>query len=172
MNVRTAAKILTAIHWRYIRRELIHRPHTVREALSVMSRHPRLVERIACRPEVVHWWGCDCEIKPALVHHRFGDGSFWGTVSPLNTRPDYYLVMGDSSWAQPDAIWDVLETDILPAIEDQYGRFDRECDLYYDELGWPALNDNCGCTWQFPCYRAVMARQYRCDRWYRRLRAS
>lgn len=176
MNIRIAAKILTTVdRWP---RYSIHRPQSVREALSTMSRYPQLVERIVCRPEAVCWWGSDYQIIPALVHERFGDGAFWGTIQPLNTRPEYYLVMGDSAWERPDAIWDVLDSDILPAIEDQYGRHDFECDFCdctgwgqghddcecYDERGWPALDDECGCGWCFPCYRAVTAKQYRIDR--------
>ncbi|MFA6358995.1 MAG: hypothetical protein WCY09_10105 [Candidatus Omnitrophota bacterium] len=182
MNIRTAAKILTAVdRWP---RHLIHRPQSVREALSIMSRHPKLVERIVCRTERVHFLGSDYQITPVLVHQRFGDGCGWGTVQPLNTRSDYYIVMGDSSWERNDAIWDVLESEILPAIEDQYGRYDFECVLCgctgwgeghdncecYRERGWPALDDDCGCGWCFPCYRAVTAEQYRIDTWHRKTR--
>lgn len=186
MKVRTAKQILRTIDSRRLRQGRIHRPATVREALRVMSRFPKVVDKMVCTPQTVHRWGYDHVITPVLIYQRFGDGGFWGTLSPMNDRPEEYLIMGDSAWAadpNSDSFRDALDRDIYPAIEDQCGSQQFYCDICNktyaengdrcckDERAWPALDDE-GSSWCFPVFDAQRANDYRFARAGRRWRKA
>jgi len=178
MTKRTAAKILKVLDSRRASNRILHRAGAIHDALAVMSRYPSDVESLICRPHKVHWWGRDYRVRPVLVHKRFGDGRYWGTLSPMNERPDYYIVMGDSAWRDENIFLDALDVDIYPAIEERYGRQSFWCDVcdlcYADEPNeccseqrqWPALDDE-GSTWCFPMYRVQPIQE---RRWWRQWR--
>lgn len=122
----------------------------------------RLVEQ----PQEVEFWGQKYTITPRLLTRRFGDGKKLIHVTPLNTRPDYYVVCVGSRWqtdncADPDVgplLCDRID-DILDAIEDQFGsahcgscggHYGEDCCAACDGELWadfPALNDDAGVCW-------------------------
>jgi hypothetical protein len=113
-------------------------------------------------------WGQEREISPVLCDTVYGDGLKLFRLTTINSRPNYYVVRGDSSWAaelDPDAktgtdFRDVLDQ-VLGDIEAQFGRalpeeaeFDDEDGAWLDEDGapvekaeWPALDDETGTAW-------------------------
>lgn len=114
----------------------------------------------------VHFWGQEYEVTPVLVHEALGDGKQIIGFSPLNTRPNYYVVLVDSRWCLDNAKWDAAESfadhvdDVYQAIEDEYGWsrwcpdecedgtcWDRGKECPHGNLPWPALNDGAGCSW-------------------------
>ena len=157
------------------------RQHDLEKALGLLSKKPEVVERIACKPHWCRFWGSRYFVEPALVYERFGDGRCWGTLSPTNTRPNHYLIMGDSSWSDcrgstSAAFYTALDQLILPAIEEQYGSdtfwceecgnewWEEENTCCSRERCWPAL-DSEGCGWCFPCYRNYYVSKSQKRRW-------
>lgn len=167
MKLRQAVKILKSIE--LYQRTRYHPQGKVDEAFGILSKHPSIVEPIACKPHWVLFCGKRHFIKPELVRHRFGDGRLWGTLSPLNTRPNYYLFFGDSSWisgrrnSNDDKFRDALDAEIYLAIADQFGDDSFYCEICggcnweekneccASERDWPALNTEGSC-WSVPCY--------------------
>lgn len=122
------------------------------------------------RHREVHWWGRDYKVKPAVVNTHLGDGKLLLWFSPLNTRPDYYLIRVDSTFfGEPgsEADYDNV-ADVIEAIAEEYGEKERErehlaedlreqgieptgenTDLAGNEgrLGWPVLSLDSGYTW-------------------------
>ncbi|MDR3797997.1 MAG: hypothetical protein P4K93_07580 [Terracidiphilus sp.] len=110
-------------------------------------------------PEMISWlerkqaaylWGQKSFIKPVFIEHALGNGDLLLAVTPLNTRPNYYLIRIDSNWLKKDdteTIYDHLD-EIEDAIEEQCGRRDYEDDDGNECLAeWPALNINSGISW-------------------------
>lgn len=110
----------------------------------------------------VDFWGRRHTIHPRLVDEKFGDGLGLITFTPLNTRPNYYVVRVDSSLVLNEDCEDTglsshaFYDDVLPliyeAIEEQFGNVywsrdeedgDPEAELY----PWPALDDGAGAGW-------------------------
>jgi hypothetical protein len=95
-------------------------------------------------------WGQKHMIKPVFIEKAFGNGELLVALTPLNTRPNYYLIRIDSAWLDkenPETIYDHLD-DIYEAIEDECGTRDYEDDDGKEQLAeWPALNLNAGCSW-------------------------
>jgi len=103
-------------------------------------------------------WGQRRSITPRLCSKVFGDGQLVLTFTPLNTRPESYTILVDSSlWiGDPKAghddeadlfgLIDVgTDTDeaIIDVLEDEYGRAWR-----VDEDDEDACKDHCGeCEW-------------------------
>lgn len=181
MRFRTAKKILKILDTPRLCGRSPLRPDKIHEALGIMSRAPRAVERLVCRPTRIRFWGQYSVVTPALVYQRFGDGRCWGTLSPMNTRPNFYLIMGDSSWeADPDSdsFRDAFDEEIYPAIDEQYGTTDFWCDVCdkeYAEIGdecclpdraFPSRDPD-GSVWCFPCYPTGW-RDYHCRQVWRR----
>lgn len=96
------------------------------------------------RPEQVRFWGGEYTVMPRLCSRVFGDGRALMYLTPLNTRPNYYVLQVDSSWdLDGDEMHDRID-DIYDALEDQFGP------AYDDEVGereWPALDIDAGSTW-------------------------
>lgn len=99
-------------------------------------------------------WGQKHMIKPEFIEGHLGAGDFLMGLSPLNTRPNYYLIRIDARWwasdgrrQNPEEFYDRLD-DIYEAIENECG-----CKEFEDDDGetqtaeWPALDLDSGCSW-------------------------
>jgi len=78
-------------------------------------------------------WGQESETTPTLVHTVFGDGRSIITLEPTNSRPDYYVMLADSSINSfEDALEFIADNEelVFQAIEEEYGNVD---DQQYDE---------------------------------------
>jgi hypothetical protein len=87
-----------------------------------MARRLTKAEKAALtKPHFRELWGRKYKVEPALVEKVFGDGKKLLCLTPLMTRPNYYVVQIDSKW-ELDAyeFLDRLE-EIYDAIEEQYG---------------------------------------------------
>jgi hypothetical protein len=71
------------------------------------------------RPTRTSLWGYWSDIQPAWVPETLGDGMRVMAVSPLATRPNYYVIRCDSSWV--DDVWRDRLDEVYEAIEDSYG---------------------------------------------------
>lgn len=102
------------------------------------------------KPQTAHLWGQPHRIEPVLINKHLGNGDLLLGLSPLNTRPNYYLIRIDSSWLDKentDIIYDHLE-DIYEAIEDECGRKYFTDDNDEEQTAeWPSLDLDCGCSW-------------------------
>ncbi len=77
-------------------------------------------------------WGQESMTTPTLVHTVFGDGRSIVTLEPANSRPDYYVILADSSMSCfKDFLRFLSENEelVLQAIEKDYGNVD---DQQYD----------------------------------------
>lgn len=80
-------------------------------------------------------WGQERDTTPTLVHTVFGDGRAVVTLDPANSRPDYYVILADSSTkCFEDFLRFIAENEelVLRAIEEEYGNVD---DQQYDDDG-------------------------------------
>lgn len=105
-------------------------------------------ERIAeeMTPRTVQHWGSVYEnFAPELVEEVFGDGQRLLFLTPLATRPHYYVVRVDSALAEEDER-DFVERQLLDAIEEEFGDAD-DGDEDADSFPWPALDTSCGFVW-------------------------
>jgi hypothetical protein len=96
-------------------------------------------------------WGQKHMIRPVFIPQALGNGEKLLAVTPLNTRPNYYLVRVDSSWSDHNSdepcIADHIE-EICEAIEDCVGPKHFEDDSGQEVSDpWPALDDECGVSW-------------------------
>lgn len=111
------------------------------------------------REKDAYLWGKKYRIIPCLVPEIFGDGKALIGLQPVNTRPNYYVVRIDSSWAKNlDGEFREHLEDIYDSIKLEYGEASSYDDLecggcgketccecnYY---GWPALDVNSGSDW-------------------------
>src|SRR5713101_492239 len=109
----------------------------------------KISKQVKARLTKRHWvrfWGQRRMCKPMFVDEILGNGEMLISVTPLNTRPHYYLIRIDSHWLSKDpddeTIYDHLD-DIYEVIEDQFGRHYE--DKYESPTGrerynpWPAL---------------------------------
>ena|ERR1700722_7896139 len=102
------------------------------------------------RRQAAYLWGQKHFIKPVFIRTALGEGDLLLAVTPLNTRPNYYLIRVDASWLKKDdteTIYDHLD-EIEETIEDQVGSRDYEDDDGNERLAeWPALNIHAGVSW-------------------------
>lgn len=95
-------------------------------------------------------WGQKHMIKPVFIDQALGKGDMLLAITPLNTRPNYYLIRIDASWLTKDdteTIYDHLD-EIYNAIEDECGTKEFEDDDEKQQVaGWPALDLDCGTSW-------------------------
>ncbi len=120
------------------------------------------------RRQAAYHWGQKRFIKPVFIRKALGDGNLLLAVTPLNTRPNYYLIRIDANWLKKDdteTIYDHLD-EIEDAIEDEVGCRDYEDDEGNERLAeWPALNTNAGISW---CPSNDLIEEFRCRRTKRR----
>lgn len=101
-----------------------------------------------------HWrrlWGQRRMAEPAFVDKALGDGMQLLGITPLNTRPHYYLIRVDSSWETSSnydspCVSDHMD-EIYDAIEDEF--YKKYAGIEKDEKPnpWPALDDESGSSW-------------------------
>ncbi len=118
----------------------------------------KLSKRAIARIEKRYWtkfWGSKCLVSPKFVSEAVGDGNKLIYMTPLNTRPQYYVIRVDSAWDcsnfhDGETIADHLD-EIFEAIEDQYGYYyDGHSSEYEHDNGtypgWPVCFNE-GCAW-------------------------
>jgi hypothetical protein len=96
-------------------------------------------------------WGQKHMIKPEFIQATFGNGDKLLAVTPLNTRPNYYLIRVDSSWSDQNTdepcIGDHID-EICDAIEEEVGpKYCEDDNREEIQRDWPALDDECGVSW-------------------------
>jgi hypothetical protein len=131
------------------------------------------------RRQQAYLWGQKYFITPRLVDEAFGDGQTLIHLTPLNTRPNYYVVRVDSRWGESaeglnDEFRDTLD-DIYESIEDQYGRaiwWDEEDEDEDDREQFPAFDDECGTCWGEMEWPEDEKQPRLFDRWGRPTRAA
>jgi hypothetical protein len=129
---------------------------------------PRLPKRFT-KPRRVEFWGGKYNVTPAVAEAHLGDGRTLLRFTPLNTRPDYYLVRVDSSWGKGED-WDDHEhiNDVIELLEEEFSEKEREREYLSDDLreqgieptaentdldgnedrlGWPVLSLDSGYCW-------------------------
>lgn len=100
----------------------------------------------------VRFWGRKRMCRPVFVPAALGDGGKLLAVGPLNTRPHYYLIRVDSSWAESNwhespTIGDNID-EICEAIEEYVGTWRWEDDRGRERHDpWPAFDDDAGVLW-------------------------
>lgn len=110
------------------------------------------------RKQAAYLWGQKSFIRPVFIEEHLGDGGRLVAITPINTRPNYYLIRIDSRW------WmDSLRSHVdLPEEDHIAEHIDQICEVIEETVGgryteeddgsevmneWPALNDECGVCW-------------------------
>ena len=93
------------------------------------------------------------ENPPGLVPKVVGNGQCLIYITPLATRPDYYIMRVDSSWEKlikddGDKIGELIESECVEAIDEEYGLcYWEDDDGIEQHEPFPALNESCGWAW-------------------------
>lgn len=108
----------------------------------------------------VKFWGQDCKLEPVFITPHMGDGEQLIAITPLNTRPNYYLIRVDSRWWSDSFEWQPTDgrqeenhiaehiDEICEVIEEEVGgRYCEDDDGNEVLAEWPALNDEAGVSW-------------------------
>lgn len=104
---------------------------------------------LAEKPHFRKLWGQRHLTHPKFIRAVLGDGGKLLIVTPINTRPDYYLIRVDSTWETdstveaPDHVCDHID-EIYEAIENQFGGNDEDSE---ERRPWPVLSADSGSTW-------------------------
>ena len=113
------------------------------------------------RKQAAYLWGRKSFIRPVFIRKALGDGNLLLAVTPLNTRPNYFLIRIDSGWItenDKETIYEHLD-EIEDAIEDQVGPKYYEDDDGKECLAdWPSLDIDCGISW---CPSNDLLREFR-----------
>lgn len=112
----------------------------------------RLFRRLVERPERCRFWGQPYTITPRLIGRIFGDGKHLICITPLATRPNYFVVRVDSGPAFD--IHDILNS-AIDAAEEEFGYFGDEDELDAsgdDPRPFPVTDWGIGVCWgeRFP----------------------
>ncbi len=96
------------------------------------------------KQRVVEFWGRRYRITPHLVSKIFGDGKQTIHLTPLNTRPNYYIVCIGSKTDLTEDSWLGLLEEIQEEIEEEFGpcRGPRGGMIPFPTPDW-----DCGCAW-------------------------
>jgi hypothetical protein len=90
------------------------------------------------------FWGGKYLVRPKLVPEAFGDGKQLICMTPLNTRPHYYVVRVDSKCdMDSDEFYDQLDG-IYDAIDEAFGNTDMDG---MENEPWPVHSDGSGHHW-------------------------
>lgn len=113
-------------------------------------------------------WTQEYTIAPALCDTIYGDGTRLFSLTTINSRPNYYVIRGDSTWTEAfeqrpgvdfgeftDQIRDDLEAQFGSGRPDDEAKEDRNGRWRHYETGqflpdpapWPALDDDMGVSW-------------------------
>jgi len=93
-------------------------------------------------------WGQPRETVPTIVHTVFGDGGSLITLDPTNSRPDYYIMLADSSiTCFEDALVFISHNEelVFQTIEEEYG---NEDDPQCDDDGYEIEDNGDGPSWE------------------------
>lgn len=88
-------------------------------------------------------WTTPCMVRPALVRKKFGQGDLLLAISPIQHRPNYYLVWVDARWFEEETLADELD-DIYEAIGAEFGSHSSDDGPYQ----WPMEDFTEGCSWR------------------------
>ncbi|KKL57400.1 hypothetical protein LCGC14_2235790 [marine sediment metagenome] len=107
-------------------------------------------------------WGEEMNTTPTIVHTVFGNGRSLVTLRPMSTRPDYYVILADSSITSYGDFLNFMrehEELVFQAIEEEYGNVDWQYDEDDNEIETPGecewnegempLDTSCGYTTGF-----------------------
>jgi hypothetical protein len=95
-------------------------------------------------PRTEKFWGNRYEnFHPEKLSRTFGDGQRLMYLTPLNTRPYYFIAKVDSKYpSTEDEEHDFIEK-LLDALEEEFGVADEE------NREFPLVNLDSGYTWGF-----------------------
>lgn len=96
--------------------------------------HARVKAAIEVEEEV-RFWGSAYRITPLVVPAVFGDGRALFHITPLLTRPNFFVVRGDSSWLNvwPGSSWATIHDHAIHDVLDE-GDW-RVVDPEYEHMG-------------------------------------
>lgn len=109
--------------------------------------------------EDVRFWGKDHRVTPRLLPEVYGAGDHLLAFQPLNTRPNYYVIIVDASWLSSDdddAFYEAFDNGIELGLlthfsVDAYDDDGNEIGEEDRDTGWPVLNLDSGwSTWTYP----------------------
>jgi hypothetical protein len=93
---------------------------------------------------LTEFWGKRYRITPQLVDKIFGDGKQIIYLTPLNTRPNHYIVQIDSKTDMSSDEWYNTLEEIQEEIEDEFG----PCrGIRGGMINFPAPDWDCGVSW-------------------------
>src|SRR5882672_1344925 len=109
-----------------------------------------------CKRHKTTLWGQPHFVTPRLADWIHGDGLKVIYLTPIMTRPNYYVVRIDSkinldNFGKPPVFVDEVLPELHESIEDQYGRAHEEWEhdngrTYHRHNPFPAMDDE-GCAW-------------------------
>lgn len=116
-----------------------------------MLKISKQMQRKLEKPFWTRFWGQKCLCKPAFCETALGDGFQLVAITPMATRPHYYLIRVHSSWEMDNGdvncMADHLD-EIYDALEDYFGPVEYEADNGEQcEAPWPAFEFGCGQSW-------------------------
>ena len=122
----------------------------------MMELTPEQIARIET-PHPRAMWGEPRQVSPRFVRKALGNGDKLVGITPVATRPEYYVIRVDSGWevsryAKGEMLCEHMD-EIYAAIEEQFSSAhdwedeDEPGDPNAAEYGWPALDADCGSTW-------------------------
>lgn len=125
------------------------KPHQERLALH---RETEALRKIVERKRKTLFWGQEHIVAPKLLSDVLGDGQQLMTLTPINTRPNYYVCRIDSSWSlsnwdkhpMPPGQW--LE-DLYQALEAEFGDGQDEWGQDREDTRWPEARLDGGTSW-------------------------
>jgi len=97
------------------------------------------------KPQERLFWGGTYTVTPVIPCGQIGDGLQIISLTPLGTRPNYYIVRIDSKTDVDDDDFDTEE--ILELIEESFCSVDS-CDDDGNHLEFPALDTESGYGWE------------------------
>lgn len=96
------------------------------------------------RPCKGYLWGQEYDISPRVIGKVFGDGRRLISITPLTTRPEYFVVRVDS--AEDFEIRDILD-DIYEAGDEEYGCYNHLDEDQQNDEAWPIVDWGFGTCW-------------------------
>lgn len=119
------------------------------EAMA-MDKETKKLRGLVERAEKCEFWGQPYTITPRLIAHKFGDGQNLFCITPMATRPNYFVARIDSSIRDPRDPFPAnhqmsLLDQVMDAAEDEYGCFEEGTDEYFPVVDW-----GIGAVWGAP----------------------
>jgi hypothetical protein len=103
------------------------------------------------KPYYTRFWGQKRLARAVFIETALGDGNKLIALSPLSSRPNYYLIRVDSSWSidndDPICICDHID-EIYDAVDAELGPMEWTDDRGRNRIEkWPALDYSYGSSW-------------------------